>query len=89
MRNHTIRRALLFEDWPILYTAWKVARDVITAFKAHRKPVKYGPPPSYFLTWMNIQNTYICGKSRFLGRFRALTWNVYPYEQGDIKPDYT
>lgn len=88
-RNHTIRQPLRFEDKPILYTAWKVASDVIGAFKAHQKPVKYGPTPSYFLTWMNIHNTYKCGKSRALSRFRALTWSVYPYEQGDIKPDYT
>lgn len=84
--SHTVRKPLIFEDWPLLYTAWKVARDVIGAFKAHQKPVKYGPPPPYFLTWMNIRNTYKCGKSRVLGRFRALTWNAYPYEQEEIKP---
>jgi len=89
MKNHTIRQTLKFEDWPLFYTAWKVARDFIGAFKAHCKLVKYGPSPLYFLSWMNICNTYICAKSRVLGRFKSLTWSVYPYEQGDIKPDYT
>lgn len=88
-RNHTIRQPLRFEDRPVMFTIWRTWRNFWGAVEAHKKPVKFGPNPLFFLRWKQISDTYKAGKSRFNSRFRALTWSVYPYRQGDIKPDYS